>query len=307
MLLLVPVRRRATGGPGADALIRATQGLAAEITEQVPGTSWEIVAVPWSEDGPIPDDVAFAYGAEDVVDLEGRRSDVERTAAASLASRRQALTDKLYPSYSAVELGVAQRADGAVILLTGLSGSGKSTIARALVARLGQEGRNSTLLDGDEVRHHLSRGLGFDRRSRELNVERIGYVASLIAKHGGVAVAAPIAPFASGRAAVRSLAETYGRFLLVHVSTPLDVCEQRDRKGLYARARSGEIPDFTGISSPYETPDDADVAVDSTDRSIDETVDLIIKALSMPASLEPSARRSGAHVGKGGSLEADER
>ena len=116
-----------------------------------------------------------------------------------------------------------------------------------------------TLLDGDEVRQVLSAGLGYDAASRAANIERIAYVAALVAEHGGIAIAAPIAPFAAGRQHARELAERHGAFLLVHVSTPLAVCEARDRKGLYARARAGEIADFTGISSPYEVPDDADV------------------------------------------------
>ncbi len=153
-------------------------------------------------------------------------------------------------------------------------------MARALAAELDDEGRHTTLLDGDEVRHHLSKGLGFDKASRELNVERIGYVASLVASHGGVAVAAPIAPFASGRARVRELAEAAGAFLLVHVSTPLEVCEARDRKGLYAKARRGEIPEFTGISSPYEAPTDADVVVDTSQVDVAEAVARVRAALS---------------------------
>jgi sulfate adenylyltransferase len=122
--------------------------------------------------------------------------------------------------------------------------------------------------------------LGFDRASRELNVERIGYVASLVAHHGGIALAAPIAPFASGRARVRELAEAAGAaFVLVHVSTPLEVCEARDRKGLYAKARRGEIPDFTGISSPYEAPDDADLVVDTSVTDVPDAVAAVRAAL----------------------------
>ncbi len=159
------------------------------------------------------------------------------------------------------------------MLFTGLSGSGKSTIARALVEDLADGGpRPVTLLDGDEVRQHLSAELGFDVASRERNVERIGWVAAQLARHGGIAVAAPIAPFASSRARVRAMAEAQGAFLLVWVSTPLEVCEARDRKGLYAKARSGEVADFTGISSPYEEPTDADVVIDTTVIGVQEAV-----------------------------------
>ncbi len=172
------------------------------------------------------------------------------------------------------------RPRGAVVLFSGLSGSGKSTIARALVEDLRDGGpREVTLLDGDEVRQHLSSELGFDEASRETNIRRIAWVASLIAAHGGIAVAAPIAPFASSRRYARELVGPRGVFLLVHVSTPLEVCEARDRKGLYARARAGLLPDFTGISSPYEVPDDADVVVDTSATSVDEAVRLVREAL----------------------------
>ena len=132
-----------------------------------------------------------------------------------------------------------------------------------------------TLLDGDEVRQHLSAELGFDALSRERNVERIGWVAAEVARHGGVAIAAPIAPFEASRARVRAMAEAHGAFLLVWVSTPLEVCEARDRKGLYARARAGEVADFTGISSPFEEPADADLVVDTSVTGVDEAMAVI--------------------------------
>ena len=172
------------------------------------------------------------------------------------------------------------RGEGCVVLLTGLSGSGKSTIAKALAERLSEEdAREITLLDGDEVRLVLSSGLGFSRADREMNVRRIGWVAALIAKHNGVAVCAPIAPYESMRREMRERAEEYGRFMLVHVSTPLEVCEARDRKGLYAKARRGEIPHFTGISDPYDVPLDADVVVDASKVSPQDAVDAILTAL----------------------------
>jgi len=170
---------------------------------------------------------------------------------------------------------------GLTVLFTGFSGSGKSTVARALVSRLmDSDPRSVALLDGDVVRHHLSKGLGFSRADRDTNVRRIGYVASEITKAGGIAVAAPIAPYAATRADVRAMVEGQGGFVLVHVSTSLAECERRDRKGLYAKARRGEIPEFTGISDPYEVPDDAEIVVDTTNRSVDAAVDLVWAQLS---------------------------
>jgi sulfate adenylyltransferase len=164
---------------------------------------------------------------------------------------------------------------GVVVFFTGLSGSGKSTIARALVDRLLERGdRTVTSLDGDVVRHHLSKGLGFGRQDRETNIRRIGWVAAEISRHGGVAICSPIAPFDSTRREVRGMVDDAGGgFVLVHIATPLEECERRDRKGLYARARRGEIPDFTGISSPYEEPQDAAVRIDTTGRELEECVD----------------------------------
>lgn len=165
------------------------------------------------------------------------------------------------------------RGEGLVVLFTGLSGSGKSTLARALAEHFQKaDDRKVTLLDGDEVRRFLTAGLGFSREDRNTNVERIGWVASLISKSGGVAICAPIAPFEESRARVRELAEASGRYILVHVSTPLDVCEKRDRKGLYAKARAGLIPDFTGIDSPYEFPGDADYVVDTSVKSVEDSI-----------------------------------
>jgi len=161
---------------------------------------------------------------------------------------------------------------GFTVFFTGLSGSGKSTIANVLITKLLElGGRSVTLLDGDVVRKHLSSELGFSKEHRDINIRRIGFVASEIAKHGGVAVCAPIAPYDATRKAVRALVEAEGGgFVLVHVNTPLEVCEQRDRKGLYKKARAGEIKEFTGISDPYEIPKDADVTLDTVKYSVDE-------------------------------------
>jgi sulfate adenylyltransferase len=151
---------------------------------------------------------------------------------------------------------------GFTVFLTGLSGSGKSTIANVLrVQLLERTGRPVTLLDGDLVRTHLSSELGFSREHRDLNILRIGFVAAEITRHGGIAVCCPIAPYDVLRKRVRAMISRHGGFLLVHVATSLEECERRDRKGLYARARAGLIPQFTGISDPYEPPADAEVTV----------------------------------------------
>lgn len=153
---------------------------------------------------------------------------------------------------------------GLTLFFTGLSGSGKSTIANALLVKLLEiGGRQVTLLDGDIVRKNLSSELGFSKEHRNLNIERIGFVASEITKNGGIAVCAPIAPYRATRRKVRQMVESFGGFVLIYVSTPLEVCEKRDRKGLYAKARAGLIKDFTGIDDPYEAPEKAEVVIDT--------------------------------------------
>jgi len=165
---------------------------------------------------------------------------------------------------------------GLVVFFTGLSGSGKSTIARALMQSYDDEGELYTSLDGDVVRRHLSAGLTFSKEDRETNIRRIGWVAAEIARNGGTAICSPIAPFDATRRDVRRMAEETGaRFLLIHVATPLAECERRDRKGLYAKARAGEIPEFTGISSPYEAPTDAELVIDTVDVPVAEAVTLV--------------------------------
>jgi len=160
---------------------------------------------------------------------------------------------------------------GFTVFFTGLSGSGKSTIANVLRTKLLEAGgRSVTLLDGDIVRRNLSSELGFSKEHRDLNILRIGFVASEITKGGGIALCAPIAPYAHVRKQNRGLVSTHGGYVLVHVSTPLEVCESRDRKGLYAKAKAGIIKEFTGVSDPYEVPEDADVVIDTTDITPEE-------------------------------------
>jgi sulfate adenylyltransferase len=166
---------------------------------------------------------------------------------------------------------------GLTIFFTGLSGSGKSTIANVLLTKfLETGGRPVTLLDGDLVRKHLSSELGFSKEHRDINIRRIGYVASEITKNGGIAICAPIAPYDATRKHVRGMIEPLGGFILVHVSTSVEVCEQRDRKGLYAKARAGILKEFTGISDPYEEPRDAEVVINTGELTPEEAAQEII-------------------------------
>ncbi|MDJ0959425.1 MAG: bifunctional sulfate adenylyltransferase/adenylylsulfate kinase [Acidimicrobiia bacterium] len=166
---------------------------------------------------------------------------------------------------------------GLTIFFTGLSGSGKSTVANALLVKLLEMGgRPVTLLDGDIVRKNLSSELGFSKEHRDLNILRIGFVASEITKNGGIAICAPIAPYSNVRKQNAELISGVGGYMLVHISTPLEVCEQRDRKGLYAKARAGIIKEFTGISDPYEAPENPDLRIDTTDISPEEAANMIV-------------------------------
>jgi sulfate adenylyltransferase len=162
---------------------------------------------------------------------------------------------------------------GFTVFLTGLSGAGKSTIANALRVKLLEiGGRGVALLDGDLVRKHLSSELGFSKEHRDLNIRRIGFVASEITRAGGIAICAPIAPYDAVRREIRLMIEPWGGFILVHVATPIEVCERRDRKGMYAKARAGVVKEFTGVSDPYEPPPDADVVVDTSSATPEEAV-----------------------------------
>lgn len=184
---------------------------------------------------------------------------------------------------------------GLVIFFTGLSGAGKSTIAQALLIKLMElTDRSVSLLDGDVVRKTLSSELGFSREHRDLNIIRLGYVATEIAKHGGIAICAPIAPYAQTRRTVRRHVSEVGVFIEVYVSTALAVCEHRDRKGLYRQARQGKIKEFTGIDDPYEIPENAEIVIDTAHYSIQEEVGLILARLSEMGyvSLDKSASPS---------------
>jgi sulfate adenylyltransferase len=250
-------------------LVRATLSAAALLP--VPT---HVVAVPLPSHGDAGYDhelgrqVAATYAAGDVLAVPGQGEWPEEIAA---------IVDQDQPD---------DDERGFVVFFTGLSGSGKSTLARALHDLILEDGRRTvTSLDGDVVRRNLSAGLTFSRADRETNIRRIGWVAAEIARHRGIAICSPIAPFDETRKQVRQMVQDAGgEFVLVHVATPLEECERRDRKGLYAKARAGEIPEFTGISSPYEEPEDAAVRIDTTGRSIEEALDALLPHLPFHTS-----------------------
>ena len=174
----------------------------------------------------------------------------------------------------------ARAKQGFTVFFTGLSGSGKSTIANALMVKLMEMGgRPVTLLDGDVVRKHLSSELGFSKDHRDINIRRIGYVASEITKNGGIAICAPIAPYTATRRSVREMIEQFGAFIEVHVATSIEECEKRDRKGLYKLAREGKIKEFTGISDPYEAPTTPELRVETEGTDVDHCAHQVILKL----------------------------
>ena len=178
-----------------------------------------------------------------------------------------------------------QQAPGFCIWLTGLPSAGKTTIARELTPMLRARGWNADLLDGDEIRRGLSADLGFDRISRETHAGRVAFVAKLLARNGAIALVALISPYRSSRAKARV---EIGRFVEVYVNTPLGVCEQRDVKGLYKRARAGELKDMTGVDDPYEPPEAADIVVDAVRLSARESAEFILRELERQGWLPPA-------------------
>ena len=221
---------------------------------------------------------------EDTVDLD------DADVAARVASEEEVPDWFTYPAVIDTLRTVypPPREQGITLFFTGLSGSGKSTLAKILYGKFIEEGRRSvTLLDGDIVRHHLSSELGFSKPHRDLNVRRIGFVASEITKNRGVAICAPIAPYAGTRRDVREMVEAHGAMIEIHVCTPLEVCEARDRKGLYAKARKGIIPEFTGISDPYEVPEHPEITIDTTDLTPMQAAQEIFLFLFAKGYLDP--------------------
>lgn len=172
-----------------------------------------------------------------------------------------------------------EKRQGVVVFFTGLSGAGKSTIAQILSRLLEKQGRNVTLLDGDMVRQYLSNELGYSREDRNTNVKRIGFVAGEIAKHGGIAICAAIAPYAEARDDNRARIERLGTYFEIFIKTPIDICEERDVKGHYKQARAGLLKNFTGIDDPYEEPKSADLVIETTKMSSEEAAEKVYQML----------------------------
>jgi adenylyl-sulfate kinase len=169
--------------------------------------------------------------------------------------------------------------EGFTLWFTGLSGAGKTTIAEIVRPELERRGRKVEWLDGDEVREHLSKGLGFSKEDRDTNIDRIGWVASKLTRHGAAVIVSAISPYEEARQRARELVEEHGSFVEVYVATPVEECERRDVKGLYARARAGEIPEFTGVSDPYEEPRAPELRIDTADSSPEESARLVLGKL----------------------------
>ncbi|MDJ1137782.1 adenylyl-sulfate kinase [Streptomyces iconiensis] len=172
--------------------------------------------------------------------------------------------------------GQERRMTGATVWLTGLPSAGKTTIATALAQRMAAEGHRVEVLDGDEIRTFLSAGLGFSRADRDANVQRVGFVAELLASHGVTVLVPVIAPYADSREAVRKRHQAEGTgYLEVHIATPVDVCSARDVKGLYARQAAGELSGLTGVDDPYEVPEEPDLRIETHDRTVEESALLL--------------------------------
>ncbi|TMR01695.1 adenylyl-sulfate kinase [Actinomadura soli] len=288
-IIPVPLPVRGDGGDAAvqeerDVLLRAHVAAAYGATHlllehEVEGTAIPVVVPePWAYDADVEVWRPVARIEPDHVQAELTQERLNE-----LLDAGEPVPDWFTPPAVAAELALARPpklSRGITVFFTGLSGSGKSTVARGLADALVERGgRTVTLLDGDVVRRMLSSGLTFSRADRDLNIRRIGFVAAEITRHGGTAICAPIAPYAATRAEVRRMVSAVGDFILVHVATPLEECERRDRKGLYAKARAGVIPEFTGISDPYEDPDDADLTLDTSRMTPDEAVAKVLDLL----------------------------
>jgi sulfate adenylyltransferase len=299
LVVPVPLARR-DAGPGADlrasSIVAAAYGAThllvdpADTTGLPAGTGNGKLSLPGV---PIPvireaewayDPLSEVWRPLSLIEPGAERTELSDAELAALLDSGDPIPDWFTPAEVAAELRrirPPRRERGLVVFFTGLSGSGKSTVARGLAEALAERGdRTVSLLDGDHVRQLLSAGLSFSRADRDANIARIGYVAAEVARHGGIAICAPIAPYAQARAVARQMVLQTGDFLLVYVSTPVDVCAARDRKGLYAKARAGLIGGFTGVTDPYEEPRDADLVLDTSTMTRAEAVDAVLKLLT---------------------------
>jgi sulfate adenylyltransferase len=299
LVVPVPLARR-DAGPGADlrasSIVAAAYGAThllvdpADTTGLPAGTGNGKLSLPGV---PIPvireaewayDPLSEVWRPLSLIEPGAERTELSDAELAALLDSGDPIPDWFTPAEVAAELRrirPPRRERGLVVFFTGLSGSGKSTVARGLAEALAERGdRTVSLLDGDHVRQLLSAGLSFSRADRDANIARIGYVAAEVARHGGIAICAPIAPYAQARAVARQMVLQTGDFLLVYVSTPVDVCAARDRKGLYAKARAGLIDGFTGVTDPYEEPRDADLVLDTSTMTRAEAVDAVLKLLT---------------------------
>ncbi|MGI8330600.1 adenylyl-sulfate kinase [Actinomadura scrupuli] len=294
--LLVPVPLPARADEGRDLLLRshvaAAYGATFLLADLPAGEAAEagtlpvVTPEPWAYDADVEVWRPTAKIEPDHVQAELTPADL-----GALLDRGDPIPDWFTPPAVAAELRAARpprHRRGVTVFFTGLSGSGKSTVARGLADALVERGgRTITLLDGDVVRRLLSSGLTFSKADRDLNIRRIGYVAAEVTRHGGLAICAPIAPYAATRAEVRRMVSEVGDFVLVHVATPLAECERRDRKGLYAKARAGLIPEFTGISDPYEEPGDADLVLDTSQLAPEAAVRAVLELLVSGGWIRP--------------------
>ena len=270
VLSLLPLATRMAGPREAvwNAIVRRNYGATHFLVEQ-------------DHASPVPDSTGRRwYGAREAQELLARFQDEVGVTMMpfSLPDADRGETDRPETAAIFAEVSPPRTKQGFCVWFTGLSGAGKSTIADILTVMLLERGRRVTVLDGDAVRTHLSKGLGFSKEDRDTNVRRIGFVAGEVVRHHGIVVCAAVSPFSATRTECRAMIGA-DRFVLVYVATPLELCEQRDVKGMYAKARRGEIRGMTGIDDPYEVPVDADVVLTTTDAAPEESARTIIRFL----------------------------